>query len=64
MSLRFFGFGAGNKVGSLNMVVLLGLRAERVHLTQCGVRSCPVPPWFFRLLILDLLKQRLQSEDK
>jgi hypothetical protein len=30
MSLRFLGFGGWNKVVNLNMVVLLGLQAERL----------------------------------
>ncbi len=64
MSFLFFGLGAGNKVMNLNMVVLLDLRAERVRLTACEVHSCPVPPSFLLVLILDLLKQRLQSADK
>ena len=42
MSLRFLGLGTGNKVVSLNMVVLLGLRAER---RATAVRTCPVPPF-------------------
>jgi hypothetical protein len=46
MSLRFLGFGGWNKVVNLNMVVLLGLRAERLAAHAAGaVRIYPVPPF-------------------
>ncbi len=43
MSFLFFGLGAGNRVVNLNMVVLLGLWAERERRRRQRKPYAPIP---------------------
>jgi hypothetical protein len=45
MSLRFLSFGGWNKVVNLNMVVLLGLRAERAIWQRKQYAGVPSALW-------------------